>query len=189
MGGHLYSLTSKRLNDYVKLYLGPDFTAKDFRTWGGTLLAAVALRRAGKAARVSGDEDGREALGRCRDAARGDSSSGIRPPFAGRHTSRPRSSTSISRGERSRISVPAICVWSAPANSGSMRGAGAAQPASLLADSAGARRGLGLPAQSGSSPPRMRSGLPGPSTRTISNVLRGPGKRTLDESGDHSSVW
>jgi DNA topoisomerase I len=41
--GNLYSLTSKRLNDYVKLYLGPDFSAKDFRTWGGTLLAAVAF--------------------------------------------------------------------------------------------------------------------------------------------------
>jgi DNA topoisomerase-1 len=41
--GSVYSLTSKRLNDYVKLYLGEDFTAKDFRTWGGTLLAAVAL--------------------------------------------------------------------------------------------------------------------------------------------------
>ena len=39
----LYNLTSKRLNDYVKLYLGPEFTAKDFRTWGGTLLAAVAF--------------------------------------------------------------------------------------------------------------------------------------------------
>ncbi len=34
---------AKRLNDYVKLYLGPDFSAKDFRTWGGTLLAAVAF--------------------------------------------------------------------------------------------------------------------------------------------------
>jgi DNA topoisomerase-1 len=41
--GALYNLTSKRLNDYVKLYLGPDFTAKDFRTWGGTLTAAVAF--------------------------------------------------------------------------------------------------------------------------------------------------
>jgi DNA topoisomerase I len=41
--GELYNLTSKRLNDYVKLYLGPEFTAKDFRTWGGTLLAAVGL--------------------------------------------------------------------------------------------------------------------------------------------------
>jgi len=37
----VYNLTSKRLNDYVKIYLGEEFTAKDFRTWGGTLLAAV----------------------------------------------------------------------------------------------------------------------------------------------------
>src|SRR5438067_4790708 len=41
--GSVYNLTSKRLNDYVKLYLGPEATAKDFRTWGGTLLAAVAF--------------------------------------------------------------------------------------------------------------------------------------------------
>src|SRR6476620_3080914 len=41
--GGVYNLTSKRLNDYVKLYMGPEFSAKDFRTWGGTLLAAIAL--------------------------------------------------------------------------------------------------------------------------------------------------
>jgi DNA topoisomerase I len=41
--GDLYNLTSERLNDYVKRYLGPEFTAKDFRTWGGTLLAAIAF--------------------------------------------------------------------------------------------------------------------------------------------------
>jgi DNA topoisomerase I len=39
--GDLYNLTSKRLNDYVKIYLGEEFTAKDFRTWGGTLLGAI----------------------------------------------------------------------------------------------------------------------------------------------------
>jgi DNA topoisomerase-1 len=39
--GDLYNLTSKRLNDYVKVYLGEEFSAKDFRTWGGTLLASV----------------------------------------------------------------------------------------------------------------------------------------------------
>ena len=39
--GRIYNLTSKRLNDYVKIYLGDEFTAKDFRTWGGTLLASV----------------------------------------------------------------------------------------------------------------------------------------------------
>jgi DNA topoisomerase I len=35
------ALTSRRLNDYVKIYLGEEFTAKDFRTWGGTLLASI----------------------------------------------------------------------------------------------------------------------------------------------------
>jgi DNA topoisomerase-1 len=41
--GNLYNLTSKRLNDYIQIYLGPQFSAKDFRTWGGTLTAAIAL--------------------------------------------------------------------------------------------------------------------------------------------------
>jgi DNA topoisomerase IB len=39
--GGLYNLTSERLNDYVKIHLGEEFSAKDFRTWGGTLLAAI----------------------------------------------------------------------------------------------------------------------------------------------------
>jgi DNA topoisomerase I len=39
----VYNLTNKRLNDYVKIYLGEEFSAKDFRTWGGTLLAAIYL--------------------------------------------------------------------------------------------------------------------------------------------------
>jgi DNA topoisomerase I len=41
--GDVYNLTSKRLNDYIRIYMGEEFTAKDFRTWGGTLLAAVAF--------------------------------------------------------------------------------------------------------------------------------------------------
>lgn len=39
----LVNLTSARLNDYVKANMGDEFTAKDFRTWGGTLLAAIAF--------------------------------------------------------------------------------------------------------------------------------------------------
>jgi len=35
------------LNDYVREYLGEEFTAKDFRTWGGTLLAAIAFAEHG----------------------------------------------------------------------------------------------------------------------------------------------
>jgi DNA topoisomerase-1 len=42
-GNGFSNLTSARLNDYVKANLGDDFTAKDFRTWGGTLLAAIAF--------------------------------------------------------------------------------------------------------------------------------------------------
>ena len=47
--GDLYNLTSKRLNDYIQIYMGEEFTGKDFRTWGGTLLAAVALAERGVA--------------------------------------------------------------------------------------------------------------------------------------------
>ena len=36
-------LRSPDINDYIKERTGGDFTAKDFRTWSGTLLAAVAL--------------------------------------------------------------------------------------------------------------------------------------------------
>jgi DNA topoisomerase-1 len=39
--GALVNLTSRHLNEYVKQHMGPEFSAKDFRTWGGTLLAAI----------------------------------------------------------------------------------------------------------------------------------------------------
>ena len=39
----LANLTGARLNEYINEHLGEEFTAKDFRTWGGTLLAAIAL--------------------------------------------------------------------------------------------------------------------------------------------------
>jgi DNA topoisomerase-1 len=41
--GDVYNLTGARLNEYVREHLGEEFTAKDFRTWGGTLIAAIAL--------------------------------------------------------------------------------------------------------------------------------------------------
>ncbi len=45
--GKLVNLTGSQLNDYIRRYMGDEFTAKDFRTWGGTLTAAVALAEAG----------------------------------------------------------------------------------------------------------------------------------------------
>lgn len=45
--GKLVNLTGSQLNDYIRRYMGDEFTVKDFRTWGGTLTAAVALAEAG----------------------------------------------------------------------------------------------------------------------------------------------
>ena len=43
----LFNLTGRRLNDYIREHMGAEFTAKDFRTWGGTLIAAVAFAERG----------------------------------------------------------------------------------------------------------------------------------------------
>ena len=41
---------SDQINEYIKELTGEDFSAKDFRTWAGTVLAAVALAVSGRAA-------------------------------------------------------------------------------------------------------------------------------------------
>jgi DNA topoisomerase I len=51
--GGLCALTGAKLNEYVRTYLGDEFTAKDFRTWGGTLVAAIALAERGPAKTVT----------------------------------------------------------------------------------------------------------------------------------------
>jgi DNA topoisomerase-1 len=43
--GEVQNVTSEDVNDYLRQIAGEDFTAKDFRTWGGTVLAAIALSR------------------------------------------------------------------------------------------------------------------------------------------------
>jgi DNA topoisomerase I len=47
LDGRCVNLTDRRLNDYIKQYMGAEFSGKDFRTWGGTLLAAIALAERG----------------------------------------------------------------------------------------------------------------------------------------------
>jgi DNA topoisomerase-1 len=42
--GQLRDVTSSDVNDYLREISGSDFTAKDFRTWAGTILAALALQ-------------------------------------------------------------------------------------------------------------------------------------------------
>lgn len=41
--GKYSNLDQRRLNAYIQTHLGEEFTAKDFRTWGGTLTAAIEL--------------------------------------------------------------------------------------------------------------------------------------------------
>jgi DNA topoisomerase I len=45
--GEYCNLTGANVNEYIRQYLGEEFTAKDFRTWGGTLLAAIAFAEQG----------------------------------------------------------------------------------------------------------------------------------------------
>jgi DNA topoisomerase-1 len=37
----IFNLSGRKLNEYVREHMGEEFTAKDFRTWGGTLNAAI----------------------------------------------------------------------------------------------------------------------------------------------------
>lgn len=41
--GEAHDITSQDVNDYLRQVSGDDFTAKDFRTWAGTLLTAIGL--------------------------------------------------------------------------------------------------------------------------------------------------
>lgn len=46
--GTTCNLDQRRLNCYIREHLGAEFTAKDFRTWGGTLIAAIELAQVGE---------------------------------------------------------------------------------------------------------------------------------------------
>ncbi len=76
--GEIRDVKSRDLNSYVKEVMGEEFTPKDFRTWAGTLIAAVKLAELG----VTGDlqkaeknvlaavDDVAHRLGNTRDIAR-----------------------------------------------------------------------------------------------------------------------
>jgi DNA topoisomerase-1 len=41
--GRMHDISNKDVNDYIKESMGDEFSAKDFRTWGGTVLATAEL--------------------------------------------------------------------------------------------------------------------------------------------------
>jgi DNA topoisomerase I len=109
--GDTYNLTNRRLNKYVKIYLGDEFSAKDFRTWGGTLLAAIYLaeRAAKEGFPGSEREEKRSITAVMRRVAE---RLGNKPAVTRECTSRLQSSSSTSRGERSTIFEPGLCASS-----------------------------------------------------------------------------
>jgi DNA topoisomerase-1 len=79
--GKLVDIKRRHINQYIKEMMGANFTAKDFRTWAGTLICACALARAAneistqresKKRLVAAIKETAEALGNtpavCRDA-------------------------------------------------------------------------------------------------------------------------
>jgi DNA topoisomerase-1 len=48
-GRRLVDVKDRHVNDYIQSVVGEDFTAKDFRTWAGTLLCSIALGMLGQA--------------------------------------------------------------------------------------------------------------------------------------------
>ncbi|HEV2827215.1 MAG TPA: hypothetical protein VGW76_06385 [Pyrinomonadaceae bacterium] len=45
--GQFVNVTRQHINDYIRNVMGENFSAKDFRTWAGTLVCACALARLG----------------------------------------------------------------------------------------------------------------------------------------------
>lgn len=48
-GKRLYDVKDRHVNEYIQAAIGEDYTAKDFRTWAGTLLCSIALAMQGQA--------------------------------------------------------------------------------------------------------------------------------------------
>ena len=46
-GGEFINVTNRHINEYIKETMGEKFSAKDFRTWAGTIICACALARVG----------------------------------------------------------------------------------------------------------------------------------------------
>ena len=76
--GKVRDVTSQDVNDYLREITGEEFTAKDFRTWAGTVLPAMALNAQGR----SRTRLRRKRTSKMRSPP-SQKSWAIRPPFAG----------------------------------------------------------------------------------------------------------
>ena len=133
--GELVSLTDRHLNQYVQEHMGDDFTVKDFRTWGGTLLAAIGLAEHGIVESESQAKKNvtavcRQRRGEAREHAR-------RLPRLLHQPARDRAVPR--RAHHRRFPAAAFARRLRTGYRARSRRAGAPQPASLVANSAGPR--------------------------------------------------
>jgi DNA topoisomerase-1 len=60
--GQLHNVNSEHVNEYIKRVMGEEFSAKDFRTWGGTVLASAELAQL---ERASSEKERQKAVSAC----------------------------------------------------------------------------------------------------------------------------
>jgi DNA topoisomerase-1 len=56
--GFVVDVRRRHINEYIQEVMGAQYSAKDFRTWGGTLICACALARAKERVRREAAKDG-----------------------------------------------------------------------------------------------------------------------------------
>jgi DNA topoisomerase-1 len=59
--GFVVDVRRRHINEYIQEVMGARYSAKDFRTWGGTLICACALARAKERVRQAAEKDGPKA--------------------------------------------------------------------------------------------------------------------------------
>jgi DNA topoisomerase I len=59
--GFVVDVRRRHLNEYIREVMGAQYTAKDFRTWAGTLICACALARARERVKLAGAHGGKGA--------------------------------------------------------------------------------------------------------------------------------
>ncbi len=67
--GEFINVTNRHINEYIKEIMGAKFSAKDFRTWAGTIICACALARVGTEAIEKGAARKRKVVAAIKETA------------------------------------------------------------------------------------------------------------------------
>ncbi|CAN5824953.1 DNA topoisomerase IB [soil metagenome] len=67
--GEFVNVTNRHINEYIKEIMGAKFSAKDFRTWAGTIICACALARVGTEAIEKGAARKRKVVAAVKETA------------------------------------------------------------------------------------------------------------------------